>query len=474
MKKILFSCTGCNSSYTIARHDAETLPSGVFVCRKCGKKIKLAFCPECGTSYSIGFSRQLQGSYPLKCRRCGREFQVAFETSIPQKTSHVMSAPQKRNEKEKVVIDSASEFQTPQKETRKEISKETAFSSSLAEDLFSFETIRQYFVSIFNIKKIIACAAGILALALLLIITSWAENVLQRLEFVRQIPFMLHLLNFFEIFCFAAVIVSVHATVARLTDMRGSNDEMRMRDLARFGVSRAIPLLAGVFGIIAVFNALVVLFSSIPVIGPVLYSLLFLPVYVLSIAVVILSLVAFWFYPPLLAFAEDIRASIAGFLDFIRRHHVSLLLDALVLSMIAAVFGGLLIILHSTVLSAALSLSGALLGDEFSRIVSPVSAGIGEVNNFTAFFSKISVMHHVMGELLLAHRIGGILFGTAMMLLSTAVYSVILSGTGTLSAWAYRAVESGKYPDARKIRYFLLTLTLILAVMYLFKKVFLS
>ncbi len=474
MKKILFFCTGCNSSYTIARQDAERLPSGIFVCKTCGKNIKIVFCPECKTSYSIGFQKQLVGSYSLKCRHCGREFRVSFEASKLQKTSQFIPGDQRFAEMKRNEIDYDSSMRAPQKETRTKIQKEKLAGQVLAEDFFSLETLRRYFISIFNINKIMTAVAGVLALAVLLVATTWVENLFQRFEFVRRNFFTLHLLNFFEVFCFASVIVSVNATIAHLTNERGEVEYMSVRDVARFGVSRAIPLMAGVFGIILVLNMLIVIFSSIPIIGPVLYSLLFLPVYVLSVAIVLLSVIAFWFYPPLLAFAENMRSSIAEFFDFIRRHHVSLLLIAMILSVITSIFAGLLLILHTTTLSIILSLSRAFLEDAFLKMIPPVSVSVGDSLNLISFFSGISVMHKMMGELFLAQRIGGILLGMVMMILSTIVYSVILSGTGTLSAWAYRAVKSGKYPNAQKLRYFLITLALILAVLYLFKKVFLS
>lgn len=474
MKKIQFFCTSCNSVYTIARHDAERLPSGVFVCKTCGKKIKLAFCPECGISYSIGFNRQLQGRYQLKCRRCGREFHILFETSIPQKAARVLPDGGQCALWGNDGVVCASHSQTVQKETRTSIPKERTSEPAFAEKLFSFEAARRYFISIFKIKKIMAAAAGVLALAVLLMASEWARSVLQRFEFITQNHFMLHILNFFEIFCFAIVIASVNVIIARLTEVSASEGEMSVKDLARFGIIRAIPILTGVAGIIIVFNMLVVLFNLIPAMSPILYSLFILPIYLLSIAIVLLSLIAFWFYPPLLASVENVRSSITGFINFLRNHHATLLVSTLLLSVSALVFAGLLLFFCRITASLALSLSEAFLGDELTKVIFPVSADVGDALNFMVIFSRISMMHHAVRELLFAHRIGGILLGTVMIFLSTVMYSVILSGIGTLSAWAYRGIVSGKFPDARKIRIFLFTLGLILVVMYLFKKVFLS
>ncbi len=512
MKKILFSCAGCNTSYSISRHDAETLPSGVFICKTCGKKIKLAFCPRCGTSYSIGFSRQLQGSYPLKCRRCGREFRISFESTIAQKSHKVMPLEGGHAERKKKIIDSISDNHAPQEESRKTIPEKKVSRQNLTEDFFSFEAAKCYGISIFKIKKIVIAAVGILALSVMLMASSWADNFFQRLEFVRQNHFIRHLLNFIEIFITSTVILSVNTVIARMDAEKNKGTSknhykdvplweqyigknhfllilfLRMKAVVRgahnefftgtglisFAVSRALTLMAGVAGIILAFNALIVLFSSIPVIGPILYSLLFLPVYALSISIVLLSLIAFWFYPPLLAYAGDVRSSIAEFLNFVRKHHVTLLLVGLVLLVVTTVFAGLLLLFHNATLAVVISLSGAFLGDEFSKIIPPVSASIGEGLNFIAFFSRLSLMHHIMGELLTAHRIGGIFFGAVIVLISTAIYSIILSAAGTLSVWAYRAVESGRYPDVRQIRFFLFTLFLILAILYLFKKMFVS
>ncbi len=376
-------------------------------------------------------------------------------------------------ERKKKIIDRISDNHTPQEENRKTIPENKLSRQNLAKDYFSFEAAKCYGISIFKIKKIMIAAVGISALSVLLMASSWAENFFQRLYFVKQHHFILHLVNFIEIFIASTVIVSINTVIARLEGGKDAEILYGTR-LILFAVSRAVPLMAGVAGIIFALNALIVLFSSIPVIGPILYSLLFLPIYVLSIVIVLLSLIAFWFYPPLLAYAVDVRSSIADFFYFIRKRHVALLLIALVLLVVTSVFTGLLLLLHNATLTAGLSLSRAFLGDEFSKIIPPVSASMGEGLNFIAYFSRLSLIHYITGELLLAHRIGGIFFGAVMVLISMAVYSIILSGVGTLSVWAYRAVESGHYPDARKIRFFLLTLLLILAILYLFKKVFLS
>lgn len=472
MKKILFTCTGCNSSYTVSREQAEKLPAGIFECEKCGKKIKLAFCPACETSYAIGFSRQLSRSYPLKCRKCGREFLISFEMSLPKRNNEKVSGEIKRAKTPPQLSHDELRTEEPGHFTKKPSVKEPP-KRILTEDYFSLEVLKEYALSIFSLHRIIVSAGGVFTLVVLLMVSSWAENLFQRLEFIRQSRFMLHLLNFFEIFCFAAVIVSVSAIIARQTEAQEGGNTFSIKALARFAASRAIPLLVAVAGIIVAFNTLVVLFSSIPVIGPVLYSLLFLPVYVLSLALVVVSLIAFWFYPPLLAFSEGVRSSIIDFPLFIRRHYATLLLVTPTLSVIISIFAGLLLILHSASLSVMLSVSTAFLDNDFVKIISAAPFSISDALNVRGFFSRMYMMHHFMGELFLAQRLGGILLGSVMTLISVAVYSLILSAIGTVSAWAYRAVVSQNHPDARSIRNFLVILVLVLAVMYLFKKVFL-
>jgi hypothetical protein len=414
----------------------------------------------------------MAGTYPLKCRKCGKSFAVSFVTKNKEKKEKNEVPHQK-----KVLafgVDDHYHQAKPQQNHRENASHEERFNDTHREETyFSVDVIKNYVLSIFHLKKIAISFAGVFTLFVLLSLMSWFESFLEKLEFIRLNLYFLHLLNFFEIFCFAAGIASIHSVIAYQTEAQGKGRILSFSEIAVFALSRSLPLLALSFGIILLFNGLMVLFGSIPFIGPVLYALLFLPVYVLSIALVLFGSVAFWFYPPLLACSNESRSSIIEFINFMQRHKTSLLPFLLLVIVLASVFAGLLLMLHGIGISIAISFSKSILGDEFFRMVSGVSLNVGDALNFRGFFSRFLILHHLMKDLLLGYRLGGMILGFVLFLLSGAVYSIILSGTGTISAWAFRAIESEERAYAKKVKNILITLMLLLAVMYLFKKVFL-
>ncbi len=294
------------------------------------------------------------------------------------------------------------------------------------------------------------------------------------MPFFRENAFLLHLLNFLSIFVFSFVFILTNTVIARLSmpEQPGFGD-MQNGEIIAFTAERALPVLICNLAVLLAFNSLLIAFGSIPLVGPVLYSLLFLPVYLFSVATVILCAIAVWFYPPVLAIHGGIIASFREFIYFIRRNHFNLLVTIPLLAILTALFIALLNVIHYSALSLALGLSRGLLGDDISRILSSMPYSASGLLNIPHMIQGVKALPSMLGNLIFSYHAGGFILGAALGTISIALLAIILSFTGTLSARAYIMLEQGREPGGTRKIEILAVLFLVLAVLYMAKKVFL-
>ncbi|HPA70679.1 MAG TPA: hypothetical protein PKY31_00330 [Spirochaetota bacterium] len=482
-KKILFSCTGCKSSYSLARAEVDRLPGSVAVCTTCGKNIKIAFCPACGISYSITYSVPMRSRYTLTCRRCAEPFAIEFPSirepvriqALPPVPAHSETAPARRpaltegpahqETRDDIVIEERG------KKPRKD--REDDIILALPDRSF-LQGALSFLAGVFNIRRLAFAAVAVAALFALLAVTDRAEAALQGIALVKGSAFLLHLLNFFSIFVICFILTLANSVTARfcMAEIDPSIDTGTPATLA-FAASRALPVLAGNVAILIAVNALLVVFGAIPLVGPILYAVLFLPVYVLSVATVILGAVAIWFYPPVLARHGGIAGSLREFSAFTRRHNLALAVAVPVLVIITAVFTALLNLVHQGAMSLIIQTSRGILGDGAGRIFSAVPVGLERAVNFPQMLANLRSLGSFLGDLLLGYRAGGAILGFTLGVISVALLSIIFSFTGSLAARAYLLLENRKRMDGRRTVELLVVIFLVLAVLYLFKKVFL-
>ncbi len=476
-KKILFSCTGCKSSYSLARAEVDRLPGSVAVCTTCGKNIKIAFCPACGISYSITYSVPMRSRYTLTCRRCAEPFAIEFPSirepvriqALPPVPAHGETSTAERpavaKTRDDVIIEERGG--KPRKK------KEDDIILALPDRSF-LQGALSFLAGVLNIRRLVFAAVAVSSLFALLSVTDRAEAALQGIALVKGSAFLLHLLNFFSIFVICCIFTLSNSITARFC--MGETDpsiDTGMPAMFAFAATRVLPVLAGNVTILVAVNALLVVFGAIPLVGPILYALLFLPVYVLSVATVILGAVAIWFYPPVLARRSGVAGSLKEFFAFTRRHNLVLAIAVPVMVIITAVFTALLNLVHQGAMSLVIQTSRGILGDGAGRMLSTVPVGLERAVNFPQMLANLRSHGSFLGDLLLGYRAGGVILGFTLGVISVALLSIVFSFTGSLAARAYLLLENRKRLDGRRTVELLVVIFLVLAVLYLFKKVFL-
>lgn len=476
-KKILFSCTGCKSSYSLTRGEVAKLRDSVAVCRTCGKNIKIAFCPGCGISYSITYSSPMKSRYTLTCRRCAAPFAIEFP--VIREAIAVNSDAPRVAKKEPII--GTKPAAAPAKragiiiEERGKNKRPAADDGLLSLPDRSFlQGVLSLLTGVFRIRRLAFSAAAVTALFILLGITDRAELAIQNSAIVKGNIFLLHFLNFFSIFVICFVLMISNAVTARFCLGELDPDiDTGTRGMLAFAAERLLPVLAGNVAILIIVNALLVIFGAIPLVGPILYAILFLPVYVLSVATVLAGAVAIWFYPPVLALRGGVAGSLRELFHFIRRHNLGLLIVIPALVIITAVFAALLNLVHQGAMSLALAVTRGVLGDEAGRIFSAVPVGLERAVNFPQMLSNFLSLRVFLGDLLLGYRAGGFILGVTLGFISIALLAVMFSFTGSLAAQAWLLLENRRKMDARRKIELLVVVFLVLAILFLFKKVFL-
>jgi predicted Zn finger-like uncharacterized protein len=228
-------------------------------------------------------------------------------------------------------------------------------------------------------------------------------------------------------------------------------------------VNSALLLLLG--------NTVILLIGNIPLVGPVAYSLLFIPAYLVSIMLIVVLVVGAWFYPPIIAYREPgIFKNTLHLYHFIKRHNLGLIPAALTLFTVTGFLCGVAYLLHWGAFSITLKLSRALLPSDTGRIFASVPGAFMKISDLLQGSPDRGVFVSVIEDLLFSHHVGGALLGIALVAISLTLFSAALSFTATLSTHVYLMMERDLDLDDRKKIRMLLVIVLLLAGALLVKK----
>jgi len=244
--------------------------------------------------------------------------------------------------------------------------------------------------------------------------------------------------------------------------------------MGRFIAGAIIPIfLANVF-IFVIIDLVFILFGKIPVIGPVLFAVLFLPIYLTSLCAVLLLAVGFWFYPPIIAASVPRGASpLRGLFRFIRAQNFSLAYTIPLMTIITAVTFAAVYALHYGSFSLSMFLSKAVLGDEDLKVFSSIPSSFLQISDLAITGSNSGIYKSLVSDILMTHSIGGFIIGIIFSVISILLFASFISITATLSTHIYLMLEKGTdMDDSSKIR-LLALLVLILLGVFLAKKIFL-
>ncbi|HOT46761.1 MAG TPA: hypothetical protein PLM53_00075 [Spirochaetota bacterium] len=277
----------------------------------------------------------------------------------------------------------------------------------------------------------------------------------------------------FAIIMFMYIMTS--AVISRFTlNTLSSRASSPQQGLGRFIAGAIAPVFLANVLIFIIIDLVFILFGRIPVIGPVLFAVLFLPIYLASLCAVLLLAVGFWFYPPIIAtFVPGGTSPLIGLFKFIRRQNFSLAYTIPLMTIITAVTFAAIYILHYGSFSLSMFLSKAVLGDEDLKVFSSIPSAFLQFSDLTITGSDSGLYKSLVSDILLSHSIGGFIIGMIFSLISILLFASFISITATLSTHIYLMLDRGTdMDDTSKIR-LLALLVLILLGVFLAKKIFL-
>ncbi len=511
-------CSNCNTSHDVSYRQANNGRESVIHCRKCDKKIKFQFCPHCGAFYSVTFSDIRPGRYRYSCKRCMNDFVMEFADDAPAtvivpaertesaekpvvSTAHVRAAEPaaKKNEQ------SVKAFETPEKPAEKKgtthpvkdqrgdekyiyAKPETAgkifdrtntvpeekpvlFISNSINTFTTAEIFRTAFDA-FTFKKIIIAGAGVLVMMMSLQLFSSIETLFIRPGRVGLGQFAGSVINLFPMALAFSFYTLFAAVVSKLTlDKIFHSAETTFDGIIRFILKTGPAVFIGNIFILLTVSSILILFGRIPFFGPLLFSLAFLPVYLISISIFMLCFVGLWFYPPIAAHRESgIFGSFRNLFIFIRKHNFSILFMIPVIFLAAGITFSALFFVHLSAFSLTIGMSRWLLDHNASVILSSIPALFIRASEATFAGLSSGIFKELNSSLLMTHHMGGFILGAVFILITILLLSIALSITATISSHIYIVMERGITIDDRKKVTVLSILLLMMILLAVFRR----
>jgi DNA-directed RNA polymerase subunit RPC12/RpoP len=446
-------CSNCNTGQDFALETKSDNKNPVIKCKACDKKIKIQFCPHCSAFYSVTFSNIKSGNYRYKCRKCGKNFVINFNHAAEESQSIEGTSTETENNmntefphEQKPV----EEHHLPGKKEEEKNENGVSPLSGKGINSFSLNEILRAMAGAFAWNKIAAASAG----AALMLLLTRLFIFLSINIFTAPMPgtvqgTALTLFPMAIIFSFYLLTASVIAKITLKEVMAG--EKIHTPGLVHFTCTAAPSVLLSNAILILAAASLFILFGKIPVLGPVLFGLIFLPVYTAGVVLTLLVIIGFWFYAPIAAHRDNgIKANLKNLILFIKKHNLNLIFIIPAMTLLSSiVFGGIYII-HTAALTLAVKLSGALLGNDSGVLLSTAPASVVKAAEPFLAGSGGSAFRGLYDSLTFSHTAGGIILGMSLFLLAVILSALFISVTATLSTQVYIMMERGIYMDDRR------------------------
>jgi hypothetical protein len=358
-------CSNCNTAHEVTQDQAGDKERSVIHCSKCDKKIKLQFCPHCGSFYSITFANIKSGRYRYRCRKCMKDFAIEFFAE-PRRPVLVRNTIQT----EQAPVIPAAPVPAPEAELQNEKIapvEKIEIASFINNSINSF-SINELFTAAsgaFSFNRLLVASVGVIIMLLLMAIF----NKMEALWFsggAALHPFTGSLMALFPLAIIFSLYTATAAVISRITlDIIFHNKSPEWDDIIRFSFRTAPAVFTGNVAVLLAVSALLVLFGRIPLLGPIFFSLIFLPVYLAGIMITLLCVIGVWFYPPISAHKEGgIFQNMKNFILFIKKHNLALLYMIPVIILVSAISLSAIFFIHTSAFSLTISLSRWLIGND--------------------------------------------------------------------------------------------------------------
>ncbi len=488
-------CSNCNTAHEVTQDQAGDKERSVIHCRRCDKNIKLQFCPHCGSFYSITFANIKNGRYRYRCRKCMKDFAIEFTGAKPDihvltRTTHEgssqvinteQSAGLSRTVQSPLRVETSQTIQAPanvvheeQAEKSQAVSAEKIDVASFISNSINSFSINELFAAAagaFSFNRLLVASGGVVMMLLLMAIfnkveTLWFSGGTALYPFVGSIIALLPLAIIFSLYTATAAIIS------RITlDIIFHNKSPEWDDIIRFSFKTAPAVFMGNIAVLLAVSALLVLFGRIPLLGPIIFSLIFLPVYIAGIIITLLCVIGIWFYPPISAHREGgIFGNMKNLMLFIKKHNLAMLYMIPVIILVSIITLTAIFLIHTAAFSFTISLSQWLLGNDAGGVFASIPASFIKASESTISGLGNGLFRQLSINLGMTHHVSGFILGAIMMFITTLLLSIAVSVTATVSSHIYIVMERGLTIDDKKKGAVFLILTLMLSVMLLLKK----
>lgn len=457
-------CSNCNTAHNITYDQASNSGTSVISCRKCDKKIKFQFCPHCGAFYSVTFSNIKHGRYRYSCKKCGNDFAIEFESEDNITPEHKHSF---NNEKTSHKIHEHGEEAAVQKPEEPVSFKSNSINTFSAGELFKSAS------EAFTLKKIMVSASGIFCMFIVIQLFSSIESLLLKTGIPAANQFSGSLINLFPmaiIFSFYTLFASV---ISKITlDRIFHSKETSAEEIIRFTVKTGPGVFAGNIILLLAVSSILILFGRIPFLGPLLFSLAFLPVYLISVSIFLLCFIGLWFYPPVAAHRENgIFMNLKNLFLFIKKHNLNILFMIPIILLVTAITFSIIFLIHISAFSLSIAMSKWLLNHEASIIFSSIPSIFIKASESTLAGLSSGIFKELNSSLLMTHHIGGFILGVILFLIAIFLLSIGLSVTATVSSHIYIVMERGISIDDKKKAIVLFILFMMMSLIIMFRKI---
>lgn len=460
-------CSNCNTAHEVTQDQEDERRSSVIHCRKCDKRIKLQFCPHCGSFYSITFSNIKAGRYRYRCRKCMNDFTIEFPYEFHRPSVAVETV--RAEQRESPLSHPVAEVKSPEQKPAEKIEVASFISNGI--NSFSINELFAAAAGAFSPGKIGVSSAGVILMLLLLWMFSRGEAIwLSGIPAMH--PFAGSLMALFPLAIIFSLYTATAAVVSRITlDTVFHGKATGWNEVIRFSYRAAPAVFPGNAALLLAISALLVLFGRIPLLGPILFSIVFLPVYILGIMITLLCLIGIWFYPPISAHREgSISGNMKNLFLFIKKHNLSLLYMIPVIVLVSAISFSVIFLIHTAAFSFTISLSRWLVSSDGGGVFASIPASFVSTSEATFAGLGSGLFRQLSINLGMTHHVSGFILGVVMIALSTLLLSIAVSITATVSSHIYIVMERGLTIDDKKKGAVFLILTLMLSVLLLLKK----
>lgn len=466
---MLITCTYCKASYSLSMDHLDGTRDSIFTCRQCQRSIKITRCPHCSSFYSITFSAP-HHRYSFRCMRCEKSFTVEFPVIDAAGRRPSISVRLPSEGRERAREDSGERIIHRYRDETEKASgiscKDTTFRELSLKELLAVCS------GAFSKVKLLVSAAGMTVLILVMFLYREIEGLLYTAPLIASSRFFKSLLNLIPVFLILSGVVLILALISRITLEKLFLDSVwNLRKALQFVSRIVMPVFVSHIFILFLGNLVFILSGMIPMVEPVLYSMLLLPIYMISLLIIITLVVGLWFYPPILAYKEvGIIKNIMHLFHFVKRHNFSLIVVIPILVITSSIILALIYLLHCGAFSIAISLSKVVLQDKAAGIFSAIPLSLS-ISDISFLGSDIHAFQSLITGLLLSHKIGGFIIGVVLTTISIFLLASYISIIGSLSSHAYIVMERGMNISVRK-KIALLMLLLILLGIYIVRKIF--